>query len=123
MILADTSVWIDHFRAANATLGNLLGEGQVLGHPFVLGELALGNIRQRQVVLRALGELPQAVIASDDEVLGFIDREKLFGRGVGYVDTHLLAAVRLTPGAVLWAQDKRLNMVASQMGLAMRPIH
>jgi predicted nucleic acid-binding protein len=101
VILVDTSVWVDHLRAGNDALRGLLDRGQILGHPYVLGELALGNLRRRDIVLGAMHELPQATVASDEEVMHFIDREALFGRGIGYVDAHLLAAVRLTAGAEL----------------------
>ena len=101
MILVDTSVWVDHLRADNIDLTAMLGTGMVLAHPFVIGELALGNLRQRKAILTALSDLPHADIATDAEVLTFIDRHALSGRGVGYVDAHLLAAVRLTAGATL----------------------
>ena len=118
MILVDTSVWIDHLRSASAILSELLGDGEVLGHPFVLGELALGNLRRREEILRILRRLPQATSASHGELLEFIDREALFGRGIGYVDAHLLAAARLTSGTKLWTHDRRLQAVAAQLGLA-----
>ncbi len=118
MILVDTSVWVEHLRSASAMLGELLDEGEVLGHPFVVGEVALGNLRQRDDILRALQRLPQAASASHREVLHFIDREALYGRGIGYVDAHLLAAARLTVGAKLWTRDRRLQVVAVQLGLA-----
>jgi predicted nucleic acid-binding protein len=116
--IIDTSVWIEHFRSANAILVALLDTGEVLGHPFVAGELALGNFRERDDTLRALRRLPQATSASHGEVMQFIDREALFGRGIGYVDAHLLAAARLTVGAKLWTRDRRLQVVAVQLGLA-----
>jgi predicted nucleic acid-binding protein len=118
VILVDTSVWVDHLRATDETLSGLLSAGMVLAHPFVIGELALGNLGQRQTVLTALSDLPQAIVATDRETLHFIDRHKLFGRGVGYIDIHLLAAARLTPGTTLWTRDKRLHAVAVQLGLA-----
>ena len=118
MILVDTSVWVDHFRDRNSPLAELLEHGAALTHPFVVGELALGNLRQREVVLRMLSRLPRASVATDAELLGFIDRFSLFGRGVGYVDVHLLAATRLTAGSQLWTFDKRLNDVAVQLRLA-----
>ena len=118
MILVDTSVWIEHLRSASAILTELLGDGQVLVHPFVLGELALGSLRQRDVFLRDLRDLPQAIVASDGEVLSLIDRRTLFGRGIGYVDAHLLAAARLTAGSKLWTHDRRLQAVAAQLDLA-----
>lgn len=115
MILVDTSVWVDHLRTGDAKLAALLDEGRVLGHPFVIGEIALGNLRQRDQVVRALQELPQAITASDNEVLYLIGAEALFGRGIGYVDAHLVAAVRLTAGASLWTRDARLEGVASDL--------
>ena len=119
MILVDTSVWIDHLRADSAELAVLLGAVLVLVHPFVIGELALGNLRQRKSVLTTLADLPHVDIATDTETLNFIDRHTLFGRGVGYVDAHLLAAVRLTAGVALWTNDRRLRAVAGELGLAM----
>jgi hypothetical protein len=118
VILVDTSVWIEHFRAASAMLSRLLDNGEVLGHPFVVGELALGNLRQRDEVLRVLRRLPQATSAAHQEVIQLIDREVLFGRSIGYVDAHLLAAARLTAGSKLWTHDRRLRAVAAQLDLA-----
>ncbi len=120
MILVDTSVWIDHLRARDDKLVALLNAGMVLGHPFVIGELAVGNLVGRETVLNALSGLPRAVVATDAEALHFIDRYALFGFGVGYVDIHLLAAVRLTPAAQLWTRDKRLHGMAVQLGSAIR---
>jgi predicted nucleic acid-binding protein len=117
MILADTSVWVDHLRKADTTLADLLNRGKVLAHPFVTGELALGNLRQRDVILSALQDLPHANAANDLEVLRFVVQHKLFGLGIGYVDAHLLAAVRLTPDALLWTRDKRLLGVAHSFSL------
>lgn len=118
MILVDTSVWIDHLRAGNHPLARLLDNGRVLAHPFVIGELALGAMRQRKTILAALSDLPRAEMATDAEVLGLIDAEALYGRGIGYVDVHLLASVRLTAGAELWTRDNRLRRVADELGLA-----
>jgi predicted nucleic acid-binding protein len=123
VILVDTSVWVEHLRSASAILSVLLDDGGVLGHPFVSGELALGNLRQRDDFLRVLRMLPQATSASHLEVLQFIDREALYGRGIGYVDAHLLAAARLTAGSKLWTRDRRLQRVADQLGLAAAPSH
>jgi predicted nucleic acid-binding protein len=114
VILVDTSVWIDHFRAGDAALADLLDRGSVLMHPFVLGELALGNFRRRDV-LGTLRDLPLAAVATDGEVLDFIERNTLFGLGIGYVDAHLLAAIRLTPGASLLTRDSRLAAVAERL--------
>ncbi len=121
MILVDTSVWIDHLRAGDDRLAGLLETGMVLAHPFVVGELALGNLARRETVLGALLDLPRAVIATDAEALLFIERHALFGRGAGYVDIHLLAAVRLTAGATFWTRDKPLRDIAAALGLATPP--
>lgn len=121
MILGDTSVWIDHLRIGNDRLAALLDAGGVLMHPFVIGELALGNLRNREIVLQALARLPQAESANEGEVLHFIEQHRLFGQGIGYVDAHLLAAIRLTPGTELWTLDARLHAVAERLDLAMRP--
>jgi len=118
VILVDTSVWIQHFRARDSTLTELLEGGAALIHPFVIGELSLGNLRQRELVLRMLSRLPAASVATNAEVLRFIDHNALFGRGVGYVDVHLLAATRLTAGSKLWTLDKRLNDVAVELRIA-----
>jgi predicted nucleic acid-binding protein len=120
LILVDTSVWIDHLRADNALLARLLNSGRVLTHPFVIGELALGYMRRREAVLAALSDLPRAEVATDAEVLSFIASQALVGRGIGYVDVHLLAAVRLAAGAELWTKDNRLRRVAEELGLAMK---
>jgi predicted nucleic acid-binding protein len=119
VILVDTSVWADHMRASDKALAALLDRGMVLAHPFVIGELALGNLHQREIVLNALSDLPHASVATDSEVLHFINRHRLFGRGIGYVDAHLLAAVKLTAGAELWTKDNRLHSTAVELGLAM----
>lgn len=121
MILVDTSVWIDHFRTSNLMLTRVLEDGRVLSHPFVVGELALGNLRNRREVLEALTQMPRAVQARDTEVLGFIEAHSLHGLGVGYVDAHLLAAVRLTAGARLWTRDQRLLGLAEQFSVAFHP--
>lgn len=118
MILVDSSVWVDHLRKGDATLARMLNAEQVLVHPFVVGELALGSLRQRELILAALRDLPGATVASDTEVLRFINQEVLYGYGIGYVDAHLLTSVRLTADGSLWTRDKRLHAVAGQLGLA-----
>jgi len=123
MILVDTSIWIDHLRQRDERLSKLLNQGQVLGHPFVTGELALGNLQNRDVVLDALQNLQQAPLASENEVLGFIRQNALYGLGIGYIDAHLLAAARLAPGTTLWTRDKRLLSAASSLGLAETAAH
>jgi predicted nucleic acid-binding protein len=119
VILVDTSLWVDHLRVGDAGLADLLENGQVLAHPFVIGELSLGVLRRRNAILEHLADLPQAQVATDPEALRFIDDQALFGLGIGYVDVHLLAATRLTPGARLWTRDKRLLATAERLGLAM----
>jgi predicted nucleic acid-binding protein len=121
VILVDTSVWVDHLRKGDQVLGRLLFAGRVLAHPFIVGELSLGVLRQREAVLGALMDLPQATIATEEEVFRFIEANGLPGSGIGYVDAHLLAATRLTPGAALWTRDKRLSEVAERLGLAAHP--
>ncbi len=123
MILVDTSVWIDHLRAGDVTLTTLLETERVLIHPFVIGELALVSLRDRQTVLDALRDLPVAVSATDDEVQRMIDVAPLHGLGIGYVDAHLLASVRLTSGSKLWTRDRRLLAAADRLGLVVHPTH
>jgi len=123
MILADTSVWVDHLNHADMRLANLLDRELVVAHAFVLGEVSLGHLRQRQSVIKAFRELPQATVASDDEVLDMIERLALAGSGIGYVDAHLLAATRLTYDCQLWTNDKRLDAVAVRLNLAARILH
>ncbi len=118
MILVDTSVWVDHLRRGDAALARLLELGTVVMHPFVLGEIACGSLADREVILELLRNLPNAVVAESDEVLGFIERQGLHGKGIGYVDVHLLASVMLTDGTRLWTRDKRLRAVADPLNLA-----
>ena len=118
MILVDTSIWIDHLRQRDERLSGLLDQGQGLAHPFVIGELALGNLQNRHAILGALQELPQAPVTTDAEVLGFIAGNGLHGMGIGCIDAHLLAATRLAPGAMLWTRDKRLLAAGMKPGLA-----
>ncbi|HEX9562888.1 MAG TPA: type II toxin-antitoxin system VapC family toxin [Gemmatimonadaceae bacterium] len=117
MILVDTSVWVDHLRRGNARLAGLLGDGVVVSHPFVLGEIACGSLRQRGRILSLLAELPVAATATHSEVLAFIEARHLMGRGLGYVDVHLLAAASIE-GVPLWTFDKRLDAAARAMGVA-----
>jgi predicted nucleic acid-binding protein len=121
VILADTSVWIDHLRKGNVLLTALLENASILAHPFVMGETALGNLRRREFVLGAMADLPRAIVASEEETLRLIENETLFGRGIGYIDAHLLASVRLTAGSRLWTSDRRLQSVAHDLGVAFTP--
>lgn len=121
MTLVDTSIWIDHFRRPDAWLARLLAGGSVLGHAFVTGEVACGDMPDRSDRLRLLQELPQARVAEPDEVLAFVERHGLVGTGIGYVDAHLLAASALTPPARLWSGDRRLAAAAGRLGLGVQP--
>ena len=120
MILVDSSVWIDHIRSSNSHLVSLLKSNSVAMHPWVTGELACGNLARRATVLGHLQGLPQILPAGDDEALFFIDRHRLGGRGIGYIDVHLLAAAAMA-SAPLWTNDKRLAGVAAGLGLRYLP--
>jgi len=117
VILADSSIWVDHLRKGDHQLAALLASSRVLCHPFILGEIALGQLRQRTVILNAMRNLPKAVMATDHEVMRFIDDHALQGRGIGYIDAHLLASTRLTLGSSLWTRDKRLLAAAAEIGV------
>lgn len=121
MILVDTSIWIDHLRIGDPKLGALLQDAQVLVHPWVIGELALGQLSRRSEILGLLGNLPQAKVATDAEVMTLVETAHLFGLGIGYADAHLLAATRLTTDAGLWTGDKRLAAAATDLGIAYHP--
>ena len=118
MILADTSIWIDHFRRSDLRLARFLDRGDVVMHPFVLGELALGYVPRIAEMIEDLRALPRAVVADTDEVLKFIAHRKMSGSGIGYVDAHLLAAVALASETFLWTRDKRLHTAAQSLSLA-----
>ena len=118
MILLDTSVWIDHLRQGDAQVVSVLQSGLVLTHPFVIGELACGQLKSRAEILGLLAALPQAKMAQEQEVLLFIERHGLMGRGIGYIDAHLLTATALNEGARLWTRDKRLDSLACELEIA-----
>ncbi|MBA4159458.1 MAG: type II toxin-antitoxin system VapC family toxin [Gemmatimonadetes bacterium] len=118
MILVDTGVWIDHLRAGDPVLAVALDGGRVLMHPFVMGELACGNLHNRREVLELLGALPPAPIATNAETLGFIEQRTLMGRGIGYIDVHLLASVSIAGTAQLWSRDRRLAAAAAELKVA-----
>ncbi|MBZ0171335.1 MAG: hypothetical protein K8E66_03055 [Phycisphaerales bacterium] len=117
MILADASVWVDHFRRGNPQLREALETDQIVMHQFIEGELTLGHVKRRGPLLQLVGLLPALDPASHDEVLGFVTDHTLEGSGIGWVDAHLLAA-SLIHGASLWTLDKKLNAVAARHGLA-----
>lgn len=118
MILVDTSVWIDHLRRSDTQLSAALAANVVLVHPFVAGELACGAIPNRNILLVELAALPQAPTAVHEEVLGLVERHALWGRGIGWVDAHLLASAMLSGRSRLWTRDKRLRVIADELGLA-----
>jgi predicted nucleic acid-binding protein len=118
VILVDTSVWVEHLRSGNATLADELVAGRVLAHPFVIGELACGNLKRRREVLDLLGRLPSVPTATHAEALDFLDRRALMGRGIGFIDVHLLASAALAAPARLWTRDRRLAAVAAELNLA-----
>lgn len=117
MILADTSVWIDHLRRHKEEFGQMLTEGRILVHSLVIGELALGNLKPREVVLRSLRDMTFAMQAGDEEVMQFIDKHRLHGRGIGFVDAHLLASAQLS-SAKLFTRDRKLLFAAMELRLA-----
>ena len=117
MILVDTSVWIDHLRKADTRLVRLLLDGQVICHSFVIGELACGSLKRRTEILTLLGQLPRVAAVSDEDVLAFVDLHMLMGRGLGWVDAHLLASAHGS-GHSLWTRDRRLAQAAHRLGSA-----
>jgi hypothetical protein len=114
MILVDTSVWIEHLRAGNDRLKHLLSDEEVFCHPFIVGELACGTLKNRKEILGMLKTLPQARQVEDDEVMAFLDTRSLYGRGIGWVDAHLLASTLLT-GCKIWTFDKPLRRAAGTL--------
>lgn len=117
MILADSSVWIDHLKKSDPVFSHLLQDMQVFVHPFVIGDIALGSLKNRKIQLTYMNLLPSAETATDEEVQIMIERHALFGIGIGYVDAHLLASARIS-SASLWTRDKRLNQAAAKLGVA-----
>jgi predicted nucleic acid-binding protein len=116
VILVDTSVWISHLRAPSKLLAELLDLEQVVIHPFVVGELSCGNLVNRKEIIALLHSLPAAPKAEDDEILFFIERYRLMGRGLGLVDVHLLASSTMTGGPI-WTADKNLRLAAGRLGI------
>jgi predicted nucleic acid-binding protein len=117
LVLVDTSVWVEHLRHGGIGLETLLHGGRVMCHPFIVGELACGNLRNRSEIISLLQRLPEAIQAEHEEVMQFIEHRGLMGKGLGYIGMHLLASARLT-GVPLWTIDKRLNEVAIKLGVA-----
>ncbi|MGA2403595.1 MAG: type II toxin-antitoxin system VapC family toxin [Syntrophobacteraceae bacterium] len=120
MVLVDTSVWVAHFRGGAVGLETLLNEGRVVGHPFIIGELACGNLKNRFEILSLLQTLPTGVLAEHDEVMELIETRRLMGKGLGYIDMHLLASAILTE-VPLWTLDRKLDKTASKLERSYRP--
>ena len=116
MVLVDTSVWVSHLRRGSPRLEKLLNDAEVICHPFIIGELACGDLKNRNEIISLLQSLPVTSTIEFDEFLFFIDRNQLMGKGIGYVDVHLLASAQLT-GVPLWTVDKRLKSAAEQLEL------
>ncbi len=117
MILADTSVWVDHFCSGDDELRKQLINQRIVMHPFVVAELALGSLPQRAKTLSFLEQLPSLTVARLDEVRQLIEARSIYSRGIGLVDTHLIASVFLNPSTVLWTRDKRLSDIAKALGI------
>jgi predicted nucleic acid-binding protein len=117
MVLVDTSVWVAHLRDDLPKLRGLLQKGEVICHPMIVGELACGNLKNRGEILELLAELPLADVAGHDEVLGFIERHRLMGKGLGYIDMHLLASA-LISGCLFWTKDQKLKATAKTVNIA-----
>lgn len=117
MILADTSVWIDHLRSGNNEMRKLLNQGQIVTHPFIVADLAFGSLKERAKTLALLALLPHARLAQIGEVRAMIETRRLYGLGIGLTDAHLIASVFLTPSTLLWTKDKHLRKVAGTLGI------
>lgn len=117
MILADSSVWIDHFRVGDQQLRSWLDRGQIVTHPFVIAELALGSFPERGRMLALLDDLPQLPVAQTGEVRHLIEARRLYALGIGLIDAHLIASVLIDPATMLWTRDKALRKVAETFGI------
>lgn len=118
MTLVDTSVWLDHLKAVVPSLGNLLLNDEVVMHRHVIGEIAMGDWKRRSETLHALEKIQQVFPATHSEVMHVVEQHRFYGIGIGYIDAHLLAAVRMTPGCDFWTRDKRLKAAATKLGVA-----
>ncbi|WP_454858070.1 type II toxin-antitoxin system VapC family toxin [Rhizobium binxianense] len=116
MILVDTSIWIDHFRYGDAELSKVIEDDRLLCHPAIIGELALGSLRDRDTVIAFLAAQREAFVATHDEVMTLIDRHSIFSMGIGYTDAHLLASTLIDRRSILWTRDKRLAAAAQKAG-------
>jgi len=121
MLLVDTSVWVRHLREGDQGLEKLLNNGEVMCHPYIVGELACGNLKNRNEVISLLQLLPSAALVNHEEVLQFIEENKLMGKGLGYIDVHLCASAVLT-GVQMWTYDRRLNETNEALGIKYKPV-
>jgi len=117
MILVDTSIWIDHLHRGDPVMQQLLDAQSVLMHPFVYGELSLGSMKDRKAYLRDLAILPTTPVVQDDEIHTFIERQRLFGTGIGLIDVHLLASPLIGSEDLMWTRDRRLAAIAARLGI------
>ena len=117
MILADTSVWIDHFRSGNKELRRHLNQGQIVIHPFIIAEVALGSLKERTKTLALLDLLPQVRVAQLNEIRTMIETRRLYSLGIGLTDAHLIASVLINPPTLLWTRDKQLRKVGETLGI------
>jgi len=118
MLLVDTSVWVDHLNKGDTGLAKALSSGRVICHPYIIGEIALGSLKARGVVLSLLADLPAISVASPEEIIKLIENKALYSRGIGYVDICLIASVLLSPGVQMWTRDKKLNAVCEELGIS-----
>ena len=123
MVMVDTSVWINHLRQGDALLAALLQQGIVAIHPFIIGEIACGNLSNREYLLGLLSALPQAPAATNEEALVLIERRQLMGRGLGFIDIHLLGTTLIHGAMSIWSTDKRLSSCAAELGIAYQPVY
>ncbi len=123
MILVDTSVWIAHLESTNEVLAALMEREEAATHPFVIGEVAMGYVRQRDLVIAELRKLPSVRVIGDSDVVFMVDRHRLFGTGIGYIDAHLLAAALFADAVTLWTRDRRLRAAATQLGVEAYPVN
>ena len=121
MILADTSIWVDHLRLSNAQMASLLNRGKIAMHPFVVAEIALGSLKNRRQKLGAMDLLRKVRVAQMSEVRHMIEANALYSKGIGLIDAHLIASCLLTPGTQLWTRDSALQKVAKALGILVDP--